>query len=71
MTPDLLREAGQALYGPLWQTALSRDLEVADRTIRRWANGQNPMPDGLGAELHALLTARGLALAAVRRKLAR
>lgn len=71
MTPELLREAGQALYGPIWQTALSRDLEVADRTIRRWANGQNAMPDGLGAEIRALLTARGEAMDAVRRKLPR
>jgi hypothetical protein len=71
MTPDLLREAGEALFGPQWQTALSRDLEVNDRTIRRWANGQNPVPDGLAADLRALLKARGFALAAVRRKLRR
>jgi hypothetical protein len=71
MTPTLLREAGVALYGPRWQTDMARDLDVADRTIRRWANGQNPMPNGLRAEIHALLTTRRMALTAVRQKLAR
>lgn len=33
---DLLIECGRALYGPLWQSALSRDLGVSDRTMRRW-----------------------------------
>lgn len=32
-----LAEAGQALYGAQWQSALSRALGVADRTVRRWA----------------------------------
>jgi len=70
MTPDLLREAGQALYGPRWTTDLARDLDVADRTVRRWSAGAAPIPDGLGDDLRALLKERGFALAAVRRKLA-
>jgi len=69
MTPDLLREAGQALYGPRWTTDLARDLDVADRTVRRWSAGHAPIPDGLSADVQQLLKARGLALAAVRRKL--
>lgn len=65
----LLREAGAALYGPRWQSDIARDLGVSDRTVRRWDAGQNDVPEGVWDELRALLKARGLALAAVRRKL--
>jgi predicted transcriptional regulator len=34
--PYLLETAGVALYGSTWQTAIARDLGVADRTVRRW-----------------------------------
>ncbi len=71
MTPSILRAAGEALYGPLWQSALARDIDVTDRTMRRWVGGDNPIPENVGRELRALLKARGLAMAAVRRKLPR
>ena len=71
MTPDLLREAGEALYGPLWQSELARALGVADRTVRRWIAGERPVPAGLGPTLRGLLTDHGKAIAAVRRKLPR
>ena len=67
----LLRAAGEALYGPRWQSDLARDLKVSDRTVRRWDAGQNDVPAGVWDELRALLKARGLALASVRRKLPR
>jgi hypothetical protein len=67
----LLREAGEALYGPRWQSDLARDLQVSDRTVRRWDAGANEIPAGVWTELRALLKARGLALASVRRKLPR
>ena len=51
MTPDLLREAGEALYGASWQAELARDLGVSDRTMRRWAAGTHPMPAGLDRNL--------------------
>jgi predicted transcriptional regulator len=44
MTTPLLAEVGLALYGPQWQSALARDLGVSDRTIRRWAAGQEHPP---------------------------
>jgi hypothetical protein len=69
MTPDLLHECGEALYGKQWQSALARDLKVADRTIRRWAVGAFSMPPSLADELRELLNARGIMLAAVQRKL--
>ena len=69
MTPDLLREAGEALYGALWQSAIARDLNVNDRTVRRWIANDSPLPTGLTAEVRQLLRQRGTALTAVLRKL--
>lgn len=71
MNSALLREAGQALYGPRWQSDLARDLKVSDRTVRRWDAGSHDMPAAIWSELRELLKARGLALATVRRKLPR
>lgn len=58
MTPDLLRECGEALYGQQWQSALARDLQVADRTVRRWAAGEFGMPPGLAEEVLEVLRRR-------------
>lgn len=71
MTPDLLRECGEALYGPQWQSALARDLQVADRTVRRWAAGDFGMPPGLGEELIELLLSRAEAIAEMQERLAK
>ena len=71
MTPALLREAGEALYGPLWQSELARAVGVADRTVRRWLASQRPVPASLRETLREMLTERGKAVAAVRRKLPR
>jgi hypothetical protein len=56
MTPDLLNRVGQALYGVLWQSALAREVNVAVRTMQRWAAGETPIPPKLREEL-ARLTA--------------
>lgn len=69
MKPDLLREAGECLYGPRWQSDLARDLRVSDRTVRRWDAGDNEIPAGVWADLRALIRERSLALARMRRKL--
>lgn len=71
MTPTLLREAGEALYGPLWQSELARSIGVADRTVRRWISGNRSIPPEIGKMLRDLLTDHGKAIAAVRRKLPR
>lgn len=68
MSPELLREAGEALFGRQWQTALAEALGVADRTVRRWAAGQ-PVPPGAQAELLALMEARGATLRALASRL--
>lgn len=69
MTADLFRAAGRLLHGRWFHGALAADLGVARKTVQRWDGGESPVPAGVWAELRALLTARGLALAEVRRKL--
>lgn len=65
-----LRRIGAILYGDRWQTDLARALGVADRTVRRWAAGTHPIPEGLKADLLKLLAQRsaevGRALAGLR-----
>lgn len=55
---DKLRQAGEALYGPRWQTALAKDLGVASRSVRYWAAGKHDPPAGVWGELHTLLKGR-------------
>ena len=54
---DVLRLAGEALYGQQWQTPLSRDLGVTDRTVRNWAAGPT-RPADLDERLLSLLRSR-------------
>lgn len=55
---DILKLAGEALYGRQWQTPLSRDLGVTDRTVRNWAVGVN-RPADMAERILPLLRARG------------
>lgn len=58
----LLVEAGEALYGPRWQSELARALDVNDRTVRRWASGAVDMPWGVYLDLLRLTHERASAL---------
>ena len=58
MTADFIVAAGRALYGERWQAPLARDLGVSHRTVRRWVSGESPMPEGVEADLRALLAER-------------
>ena len=58
MTPDELAATGRALYGERWQTALAQDLQVADRTMRRWVSGDSPIPDGVRTQVREILGER-------------
>lgn len=69
MTSDDLAAAGEALLGPLWQSELSRLLEVNDRTVRRWVSGETPPPEWLAAELRKLLNARKRTIEAALKRL--
>lgn len=55
---DILRRVGEALFGERWQTPLSRDLGVTDRTIRNWTAERHDRPDDLHARLLRILLAR-------------
>lgn len=61
----LLVECGEALYGQQWQSALARDLGVADRTVRRWVAGTSEVPAGLYVDLLRLTQERAAALDAL------
>lgn len=61
----LLVEAGEALYGPLWQSALARDLTISDRTMRRWVAGATQPPAGLYTDLLRLTQERAAVLDAL------
>ncbi len=63
MTPAGLAAVGAALYGPLWQTELARQLGVNDRTVRRWLAGASPVPAGVVDDLRPLLAAAAQRLA--------
>ena len=66
MTPRAyLAAAGEALYGPRWQSALADDLGVNRKAIQRWMNGRLEIPESLPDELRALLAARGKTIAAL------
>jgi hypothetical protein len=61
----LLVECGEALYGQQWQSALARDLGVADRTVRRWVAGTSEVPAGLYVDLLRLTQERAAVLDAL------
>lgn len=57
-SPDTLADIGRALYGERWQTPLSQDLNVNDRSLRRWLNGEVPIPEAVEFEARVLLERR-------------
>ena len=61
----LLVECGEALYGPRWQSELARDLQVSDRTMRRWVAGTHDVPAGLYLDLLRLTQERAAVLDAL------
>lgn len=58
MTNKLLQAVGELLYGPRWQTDLSRDISVADRTVRRWLSGEDDVPYGAWRDIYFRLENR-------------
>jgi transcriptional regulator with XRE-family HTH domain len=54
MTKGELVQAGRLLYGTRWQTALGRALGVSDRTVRRWASGEQHVPVPAAEAIKAL-----------------
>lgn len=48
----LLRQVGEVLFGASWQAELSAQISVSDRSMRRWASGQDPIPPGVWRDIH-------------------
>ena len=65
----LLVEAGEALYGPRWQSELARELAVSDRTVRRWVAGGADLPAGVYTDLLRLTQERAAMLDALAERL--
>lgn len=65
---DLLRAICPIIYGAQWQTAFANARGITDRTVRRWASGQSPVPAGVWGELledllqHQIQTTEAMAL---------
>lgn len=45
---------GRRLHGQQWRDALAGDLDVNERTVRRWSNGDYQIPAGVWLELAGL-----------------
>lgn len=69
MSPKIFHEAGEALYGPRWQSDLARDLEMSDRHIRRLASGAAELSPGMREDLLRICEQRAARLADVIRRL--
>jgi hypothetical protein len=59
---QLLSEVGAVLYGAHWQAALASEIAVSDRSMRRWANGTDPIPWGVWLDVYRHIEARSISL---------
>ena len=58
MTPELLKQAGTALYPWDWTVGLAHDLHLNHRRLRRMAKGDEDIPKGIWPDLLALMQQR-------------
>ena len=58
MTPAELKSLAVPAYGPWWQSQLARDLDVAIRTVQRWAGGHVRIPEARAEDIPAICLAR-------------
>lgn len=66
---EALRHVGESLYGTCWQTAMAADLNVALRTVQRWAVGEYRVPRGVWPELAEICVNHGRDLRELAREL--
>jgi hypothetical protein len=58
MIPAELREIGEQLYGPRWQTKLARALPVNVRSVRRWLSGERNIRPVIAERIRGLSSAQ-------------
>lgn len=58
MSTKLLKDAGEAMYGPRWQTELARDLGMSERHMRRLVSGAADLTPGMATDLWRLAEER-------------
>jgi hypothetical protein len=68
---EMLRQAGEALYGERWQSELSRAVRVSDRTMRRWVSDPYEIPGGVWNDIQQLLLARVVTIEKLRNEIIR
>lgn len=58
MKPETLEIVGENLFGMHWVSEMAARLGVTPRTIRRWSNGEYPIPDEVKPALAVIARAR-------------
>lgn len=51
----LFARVGEALCGEHWVAALAGTLQVSRRTVQRWQDGTEEVPEGVWRELYEML----------------
>ncbi len=62
MTPKQLAAIGQAIYGKQFQRYLATDLQINERTMRRWMAGEWAIPETLRDDLAGIIEKRARTL---------
>ena len=55
MSIQLFNKVGSAIYGAEWQAPIARDLNVNERSLRRWIAGAEEVPRGVWLDLGVIL----------------
>jgi hypothetical protein len=71
MTPALFGEACKAVWGERWRHLAAAALDVSERTVRRWAAGEQAIPASATARLLAVVSRHVVHLSMVQSRLQR
>lgn len=55
---ELLKEAGEVMFGSNWKTEFSRHFDINERSVRYWANGERTIPDTIIRSVISMLRHR-------------
>ena len=67
----MLRQVGEALFGARWQSDLSREIGISDRTMRRWIADPHEIPEGVWSDISDLMLQHIVALDKLRNEMSR